>query len=71
MQHVRGARALRESGHISELDARVGLVAVQLGLPDDATRLFAGCERWDMLEQLHQAAGRWAAALDVASQHDR
>eukprot|EP00878_Enallax_costatus_P039799 GHUV01045713.1.p2 GENE.GHUV01045713.1~~GHUV01045713.1.p2 ORF type:complete len:114 (+),score=36.77 GHUV01045713.1:121-462(+) len=71
MEHVRGSRALCESSNIMELDARVGLVAVQLGLPDDAARLFAGCERWDLLEQLHQATGSWDAALNVAGKKDR
>ncbi|WIA30074.1 hypothetical protein OEZ86_000169 [Tetradesmus obliquus] len=71
MEHVRGARALRESAAVPQLDARVGLVAVQLGLADDAARLFSACERWDLLEQLHMAAGRWEAALDVAAKQDR
>jgi intraflagellar transport protein 140 len=71
MEHVRGARALRESASVPQLDARVGLVAVQLGLADDAARLFSGCERWDLLEQLHMAAGQWEAALDVAAKQDR
>lgn len=71
MQHVRGSRALRESHGLSELDARVGLVAVQLGLTDDAVRLFKGCERWDLVEQLHAAGGNWAWALDTAAKKDR
>jgi intraflagellar transport protein 140 len=71
MQHIRGARALHQSADVPELDARVGLVAVQLGLTDDAARLFSGCERWDLLEQLHAASGAWPDALQVATRHDR
>eukprot|EP00879_Flechtneria_rotunda_P011811 GHRR01012338.1.p1 GENE.GHRR01012338.1~~GHRR01012338.1.p1 ORF type:complete len:1377 (+),score=585.08 GHRR01012338.1:1099-5229(+) len=71
MEHVRGARAVRESQCIAELDARVGIVAVQLGLTEDAARLFAGCERWDLLEQLHQSTGAWDTAVEVASKQDR
>jgi len=71
MQHIRGARALRETADTPELDARVGLVAVQLGLTDDAARLFSSCERWDLLEQLHAASGSWQDALQVASKQDR
>lgn len=71
MEHVRGSRALREGSNIPQLDARVGLVAVQLGLPEDAARLFAGCERWDLLEHLHHATGNWDAAFDVAGKKDR
>jgi intraflagellar transport protein 140 len=71
MQHICGSRALRESASTAELDARVGLVAVQLGLTDDAARLFSSCERWDLLEQLHAGSGNWQEALQVASKHDR
>jgi intraflagellar transport protein 140 len=71
MQHIRGAKALRESAGMPELDARVGLVAVQLGLPEDAARLFSSCERWDLVEQLHAASGGWQEALQVATKHDR
>lgn len=71
MQHIRGARALRESVAAPELDARVGLVAVQLDLTDDAARLFGGCERWDLVEQLQAASGSWQEALQAAEKHDR
>jgi intraflagellar transport protein 140 len=54
-----------------ELDARVGLVAVQLGLTDDAARLFSSCERWDLVEQLHEASGGWQEALQAATKRDR
>jgi hypothetical protein len=46
-------------------------VAVQLGLTDDAARLFSSCERWDLVEQLHQASGGWQEALQAATKHDR
>jgi len=72
MEHVRGARALRQAvGSVPQLDARVGLVAVHLGLTDDAKRLFAAAGRWDLLTQLLAATGEWEEALQVAGQHDR
>jgi hypothetical protein len=72
MEHVRGARALRQAvGSVPQLDARVGLVAVHLGLTEDAKRLFAAAGRWDLLTQLLAATGEWEAALQVAGQHDR
>lgn len=71
MQHIRGARALRQSAAAPELDARVGLVAVQLGLTDEAARLFSTCERWDLLQELHAASGSWQDALQVADKQDR
>lgn len=71
MEHARGARALRESGHMKELDARVATVAVHLGMVEDAKRLFTACERWDLLSQLYRATSQWDKAIEVAEKHDR
>jgi hypothetical protein len=53
------------------VDARVGAVAVALGLVNEAQKLFAGCGRYDLLNKLHQAAGEWDSALAVAERYDR
>jgi hypothetical protein len=37
-----------------EEDARVAMVAIQLGKIDDAKQLYANCKRFDLLNQLHQ-----------------
>ena len=71
MGHIAGARAIREAAEYKEVDARVATVAVQLGLIVDAQKLFAGCERYDLLNSLHQACGEWDKALGVAQKHDR
>lgn len=71
MEHARGARAVRESRDIPELDARVGMVAVHLDMMEDAKRLFQSCGRWDLLCNLHAACGEWEEALAVAEKHDR
>ena len=71
MEHARGARALREARALPEPDARVAAVAVHLGLPGDAARLYAGCGRWDLVEGLRRAAGDWEGALAVAEASDR
>lgn len=71
MGHARGARALRETAGLPQPDARVGAVAVHLGLPADAARLYAGCGRWDLVAALARAGGDWGRALAVAEAHDR
>mmetsp|Transcript_19068 Transcript_19068/g.64920 ORF Transcript_19068/g.64920 Transcript_19068/m.64920 type:complete len:1396 (+) Transcript_19068:174-4361(+) len=71
MGHVRGVRAVREAAKEPEEEARVGVVAVQLGMVDEAKELFAKCERWDLLNDLHQACGEWEEALKVSERHDR
>ena len=40
MGHARGARAVRESSKEPELNARIAMVAVQLGLLEDAEKLY-------------------------------
>ena len=39
MGHARGARAVREAKQEPELEAKMGMVAIQLGLLDDAPQL--------------------------------
>ena len=64
-------KALRDAKQEKELDACVGLLALHLGLIDDAKQLFIGCERYDLLCELHQARGEWEEAIAVAERHDR
>ena len=59
MGHARGAKALREASKYPELDARVAVLAIQLGLLDDAERLLKTCKRYDLLNELYQANGQW------------
>ncbi|XP_033108707.1 intraflagellar transport protein 140 homolog [Anneissia japonica] len=71
MGHARGARALREAEKEPELDARVAMLAIQLGLLEDAERLYKNCGRYDLLNQFYQASGQWAKAMETAELHDR
>nr|CAD7263177.1 unnamed protein product [Timema shepardi] len=71
MKHARGAMALRQAAHEPELEARVAMLAVHLGLMDEAERLYEQCGRYDHLNALYQAAGEWDKAMRVAEEHDR
>lgn len=71
MGHVRGAAALREARKEGCLEVSVGVLAIQLGLLDDAARLFRECNRYDMLNKLYQAAGLWDKAVQTAVTKDR
>lgn len=42
-----------------------GILAVQLGLLDDAARLFKEAGRFDYLNRLYQSAGIWNKAIKV------
>ena len=72
MGHARGAAALRdakEEGLSNE--ACIGVLAVNLGLLDDAAKLFREAKCWDLLNKLYQSAGQWKKAIKIAEEHDR
>ncbi|XP_005391625.1 PREDICTED: intraflagellar transport protein 140 homolog isoform X1 [Chinchilla lanigera] len=71
MGHARGARALREAEQEPELEARVAMLATQLGMLEDAEHLYKKCKRYDLLNKFFQASGQWQKAVEVAEQYDR
>lgn len=71
MGHARGAKALREAEKEPELDARVAMLAIQLGMLEEAERLYKNCERFDLLNELYQASGQWGKAMETAELRDR
>ncbi|XP_037363715.1 intraflagellar transport protein 140 homolog [Talpa occidentalis] len=71
MAHARGARALRQAEQEPELEARVAMLAIQLGMLEDAERLYEQCGRYDLLNKLHQASGQWQRAVELAERRDR
>uniref|UniRef100_A0A8C3YVH3 Intraflagellar transport 140 n=1 Tax=Catagonus wagneri TaxID=51154 RepID=A0A8C3YVH3_9CETA len=71
MGHARGARALREAEQEPELEARVAMLAIQLGMLEEAEQLYEKCGRYDLLSRLLQASGQWQRAIEVAECHDR
>ncbi|KAK3865459.1 hypothetical protein Pcinc_025661 [Petrolisthes cinctipes] len=71
MGHARGARALRYAMKEPQLDARVAMLALQLGMLNEAERLYQACGRNDLLNRLHQDGGVWSRALETAESEDR
>eukprot|EP00276_Gloeochaete_wittrockiana_P002244 CAMPEP_0184673476 /NCGR_PEP_ID=MMETSP0308-20130426/86689_1 /TAXON_ID=38269 /ORGANISM="Gloeochaete witrockiana, Strain SAG 46.84" /LENGTH=1407 /DNA_ID=CAMNT_0027120965 /DNA_START=36 /DNA_END=4259 /DNA_ORIENTATION=- len=71
MGNARGARAVREAKQEPEVEAKVAMVAIQLGLLEDAERLYSGCQRYDLLNLLYQASGQWDKAVQLAQKYDR
>ncbi|KAM4631549.1 intraflagellar transport protein 140 homolog [Discoglossus pictus] len=71
MGHARGAKALREAEQEPEVEARVAMLAIQLGMLEDAEQLYKSCKRFDLLNKFYQAAGRWQQAIETAENHDR
>lgn len=71
MGHARGAAAVKEATLQPQLEVPIAMVAIQLGLRDDAARLYRECGRYDLLNKLYQASGFWQKAVDVAAKRDR
>ncbi|CAL8282296.1 unnamed protein product [Merluccius merluccius] len=71
MGNARAARALREAEAHPESEAQVAVLAVQLGMLEEAEKLYRSCERFDLLNQFYQASGRWQQALETAQTSDR
>jgi intraflagellar transport protein 140 len=71
MCHARAAAAVREAKQEPELEAQVAAVAIQLGLLDDAARLYRECGRYDLLNELYRNSGFWERAIAVAETRDR
>ncbi|NXA13871.1 IF140 protein, partial [Sapayoa aenigma] len=71
MGHARGAKALREAEQEPEPEARVAMLAIQLGMLEDAERLYKACRRYDLLNKLYQASNQWHKAIETAEAQDR
>uniref|UniRef100_A0A8C4XRT4 Intraflagellar transport protein 140 homolog n=1 Tax=Falco tinnunculus TaxID=100819 RepID=A0A8C4XRT4_FALTI len=71
MGHARGAKALREAEQEPEQEARVAVLAIQLGMLEDAERLYKACKRYDLLNKFYQASNQWQKAIETAEAHDR
>ncbi|XP_068610701.1 intraflagellar transport protein 140 homolog [Brachionichthys hirsutus] len=71
MGNARAAKALREAESEPEPEARVAVLAIQLGKLEDAEKLYKSCQRHDLLNNFYQASGQWLQALDTAQKHDR
>ena len=49
MRFSRGAKAIRDSLNEEPLEARLAMVAVQLGMQEEAVKLYEESKRYDLL----------------------
>ncbi|XP_017888145.1 intraflagellar transport protein 140 homolog [Ceratina calcarata] len=73
MKQARAARALREAMQDDSLnlEAKVGILAVELGLYNDAERLFREGKRLDLLGRLLEARNKFKEAIELASNENK
>ncbi|KAL0132857.1 hypothetical protein PUN28_000517 [Cardiocondyla obscurior] len=65
MKQTNAARVLREAmkDDTLNLEAQVGILAVELGLHTDAERLFREAKRLDLLGRLYEARNKFKEAI--------
>uniref|UniRef100_UPI0037E973A2 intraflagellar transport protein 140 homolog isoform X1 n=1 Tax=Semicossyphus pulcher TaxID=241346 RepID=UPI0037E973A2 len=71
MGNARAAKALKEAEAEPEPEAQVAMLAIQLGMLEDAEKLYKSCHRYDLLNSFYQASGQWRQALETAENQDR
>uniref|UniRef100_A0A3Q3S0X4 Intraflagellar transport 140 homolog (Chlamydomonas) n=1 Tax=Mastacembelus armatus TaxID=205130 RepID=A0A3Q3S0X4_9TELE len=71
MGNARAAKALKEAEAEPEPEAQVAMLAIQLGMLEDAEKLYKSCQRYDLLNIFYQASGQWQKALETAEVYDR
>ncbi|CAN7942459.1 unnamed protein product, partial [Ixodes pacificus] len=71
MGHARGAWALRQAEAEPEIEARATILALQLGMIQEAEDLLEACGRYDLLIKLFEDSNQWERAIQVAQTHDR
>ncbi len=49
----------------------MAMVAIQLNMKTEAESLYRECSRWDLLNKMLQADGRYQQSLDLSNSHDR
>lgn len=71
MRFARGAKAAREAEEEKEIEAKLGLLSIQLNMIDEAKELFIQCGRYDLLCNMLTASGEWDEAIEIAAKNNR
>ncbi|XP_002003645.2 intraflagellar transport protein 140 homolog [Drosophila mojavensis] len=73
LEQARSVRALRQAMEDEdlELEAKVAVLAIELGMIEEAKELYKRCKRYDLLNKLLQSTGLLDEALQVAEVDDR
>nr|CAD2162670.1 unnamed protein product [Meloidogyne enterolobii] len=72
MANARAARAIRRTIELKELpELQIARLAIELGMNEEAIRLFEKANRFDLVNQVYQAQGKWTEAFAVVEEHDR
>ncbi|XP_065660084.1 intraflagellar transport protein 140 homolog isoform X3 [Hydra vulgaris] len=72
MGNAAAVKAIRDA-QLSEVevDAHVAMLAIQVGMHEEAEQLYKNCHRYDLLNIFYQASNNWTQAIECAEKHDR
>ncbi|XP_014614871.1 PREDICTED: intraflagellar transport protein 140 homolog [Polistes canadensis] len=73
MKQAKAAKALKQAMQNDNLslETKVGILAVELGLYNDAERLFRESKRFDLLGKLLEARNKFKEAIELASNENK
>ncbi|XP_075256505.1 intraflagellar transport protein 140 homolog isoform X3 [Convolutriloba macropyga] len=72
MRNLRATHALRKAEQADmEVPAQTAMLAIALGMREEAEKLLKSCGRHDLLNEIHQSQCEWGRAISVAEKHDR
>ncbi|VDN13572.1 unnamed protein product [Dibothriocephalus latus] len=72
MGNAFGAMMVREiQKREPNITVQTGELALQLGMTEEAERIFIECARWDLVARLHQTLGHWEEAVQIAEKRNR
>jgi intraflagellar transport protein 140 len=70
MGNAKALQALRGASE-SNPPKKLSLLAIQLGLPEEAEEIFLEKKMFKDLVELYQSQGNWERAIEIAEKHDR
>jgi intraflagellar transport protein 140 len=68
---TRGIKALRESKSEKEIETRLAIVAMHMGMLDDAKIFLQQVNRWDVLSKFYITIGEYENAIKSSKEFDR
>ncbi|KAI3390005.1 hypothetical protein SNEBB_007594 [Seison nebaliae] len=71
MKHARAAAAINALGKGDTTDVKIGTLAIELGMKEEAKELLQGKDCASALNAFYQNSGRFTEAIDVAEKSDR
>lgn len=73
LKKARSVRAIRKAmeDNTLEKEAKTAVLAIELGMIEEAENLYKKCSRFDLLNRLLQNCGRFEEALKIAENFDR